>query len=208
MALPLVPFTNFSNTLILMEYFRGQQLEDAIGCSHKFASLLEAEAKEGTVDVPLLEHCADHPQMKLDLFCKQCGTEICTKCTKTSHEGHKYTVSSDYIHDETQNLGKTINSVTEVLKDMKQAISKIKEMKQKVNKRKDDSINKTKEVFAILRKAINEREEQTIVDIKETAYKRERALEVAVHAAIICTCMDMHVCIGIFETYLHMMGFN
>ena len=191
MALPLVPFVNSSNTLTLMEYFRGQQLEDAISCSQRFASLLEAEAKEGMpVDVPLLEYCADHPQMKLDLFCKQCGAEICTKCTKTSHEGHKYTVSSDYIHDETQNLGKAINSVTEVLKDMKQAISKIKEMKQRVNKRKDDSINKTKEVFAILRKAINEREEQTIVDIKETAYKRERALEVA---TAIYTCMG-HAC--------------
>ena len=192
MALPLVPFANFSNTLTLMEYFRGQQLEDAISCSQKFASLLEAEAKEGTVDVPLLEYCGDHPQMKVNLFCKQCGVEICTKCTKTSHEGHRYTVS-DNIHDETQKLGKAIISVTEVLKDMKQAISKIKEMKQKVNKRKDDSINKTKEVFAILRKAINEREEQTIVDIKETAYKRERALEVAIHAAIIYvhawTCM-------------------
>lgn len=164
-----------------MEYFRGQQLEDAISCSQKFASLLEAETKEGNnVEVPLLEYCADHPQMRLDLFCKQCRLDICMECMKSGHghERHEYIVSSDYMHQETQKLDKAISNVTELLKDMKQAISKIKDMKQRVNNRKDDNINMTRKVFAILRKAINEREEQTIVDIKETAYKRERALEV------------------------------
>ena len=52
-------------------------------------------------------------------------------------------------------------------------------MKQRVKKRKDDNINMTREVFATLRKAIDGREEQTIGDIKEAAYKREKALEVS-----------------------------
>ena len=43
-------------------------------------------------------------------------------------------------------------------------------MKQRVRKRKDNNINMTREVFATLHKAIDEREEQTIGDIKEAAY--------------------------------------
>ena len=42
-------------------------------------------------------------------------------------------------------------------------------MKQRVRNRKDNNINVTREVFATLCKAIDEREEQTIDDIKETA---------------------------------------
>ena len=44
-------------------------------------------------------------------------------------------------------------------------------MKQRVRERKDNNINMTREVFANLRKAIDERKEQTIGDIKEAAYK-------------------------------------
>ena len=44
-------------------------------------------------------------------------------------------------------------------------------MKQRVRKR-SDNINMTREVFTTLRKAIDEREEQTIGDIKEAAYRK------------------------------------
>ena len=45
-----------------------------------------------------------------------------------------------------------------------------------------------REVFATLRKAIDEREEQTIGDIKEAAYEREKALEVS------------HVCLSSYNS--------
>ena len=77
---------------------------------------------------------------------------------------------------ESQNLGKM--NVIYLLKEMQQAISGVKEMKQRVRNREDNNINVTREVFATLHKAIDEREEQTIADIKERAYRRERALEV------------------------------
>ena len=64
------------------------------------------------------------------------------------------------------------------LEEMKRAICEVKELKQRVRVRKDDNINVTRKVFAALRKAVDEREEQTIANIKEAAYKRERALEV------------------------------
>ena len=173
----LVPSVNFSNNFVSMEHFRGHKLEDAVNCSQKFASL--RPLKEDTAATPFLEYCSVHPQFKLSLFCKQCEVEICRECTTTSHRRHEYTASSDKIHEETRRLGEATDSVVELLEEMKQAISGVKEMKQRMRNRKDNNINVTREVFDILRKAIDEREEQTIADIEEGAYKREKALEVS-----------------------------
>ena len=171
----LLPSANFSSNLVSMEHFRGQQLEDAVNCSHKFTALLEKDI----TDTLLSDYCSIHPQMKLDLYCKQCGVDVCRECTATTHRRHEYTASSDKIHEETRRLGETTESVAELLEEMKRAISGVKEMKQRVRERKDNNINMTREVFATLRKAINEREEEAIGDIKEAAYKREKALEVS-----------------------------
>ena len=131
-SFPLLPSANFSTNLVSMEYFRGQQLEDAINCSHKFTTLLENDI----TDTPLSEWCAVHPQMKLDLYCKQCGVYVCRECTTTRHRRHEYTASSDKIHEETRRLGETTESVVELLEEMKRAISGVKEIKQRVRKRK------------------------------------------------------------------------
>ena len=171
----LLPSVKFSNSFVPMECFRNQQLGDVINCSQKFTALLE---KDNT-DTPLSECCSVHPQMKLDLYCKQCGVDVCRECTTTRHRRHEYTTSSDKIHEETRRLGEATDSVVELLEEMKRAISGVKETKQRVRNRKDNNINVTREVFATLRKAIDEREEQTIADIKEAAYKREKALEVS-----------------------------
>ena len=174
----LVPSVNFSNNFVhvSMEHFRGQQLQDAVNCSQKFATV--RPLKKDSVATPLSEYCFDHPQMKLDLFCKQCGVDVCRECTTTRHRRHEYTASSDKIHEETRRLGEATDSMVELLEEMKRAIYGVKEMKQRVRNRKDNNINVTREVFATLRKAIDEREEQTIIDIEEEAYKREKALEV------------------------------
>ena len=171
----VLPCVNFSSNLVSMEYFRGQQLEDAINCSQKFTALL----KNDITGTPLSEFCSVHPQLKLDMHCKQCGVDVCRECTTTGHRRHEYTTSSDKIHEETRKLGEASDSVVGLLEEMKRAISGVKEMKQRVRNRKDNNINVTREVFATLRKAIDEREEQTIDDIKEAAYKREKALEVS-----------------------------
>ena len=171
----MLPCVSFSDNLVSMEYFRGQQLADAINCSQKFTALLEND----NTDTPLCQFCSGHPQMKLDMHCKQCGVDVCRKCTSTRHRRHEYTTSSDKIHEETRRLGEVTDSVVGLLEEMKRAISGVKEMMQRVRNRKDNNINVTREVFATLRKAIDEREEQTIDDIKEAAYEREKALEVS-----------------------------
>ena len=173
----LVPSVNFSNNFVSMEHFRGHKLEDAVNCSQKFASL--RPLKEDTAATPFSEYCSVHPQLKLSLYCKQCEVEICRECTTTSHRRHEYTASSDKIHEETRRLGEATDSMAELLEETKRAISGVKVMKQRVRNRKDNNINVTREVFATLRKAIDETEEQTIADIEEGAHKSEKALEVS-----------------------------
>ena len=125
----------FSSNIVALEHFKGQELEDAVNCSQKFASLK-----------PLKKDDVGVPPFVMD--------------------------------EEIRRLGEATDSVIELVEEMKRAISGVKEMRQRVRNRKDNNINVTREVFATLRKAIDEREEQTIADIKEGAYRRERALEV------------------------------
>jgi len=70
------------------------------------------------------------------------------------------------MEEERRRVGEATKGVVELLEEMKRAISGVKEMKQRVRNRKDNNINVTKEMFATLRKAIDEREEETIADIK------------------------------------------
>ena len=172
----LVPSGNFFNDFVSMEQFRGQQLQDAVNCSQKFATF--RPPKDDNVATSLSEYCFDHPQMKLDLFCKRCRVDVCRECTTTRHRRHEYTALSDKIHEETRRLGEATDSMVELLEEMKRAISGVKEMKQRVRNRKDNNINVTREVFATLRKAIDESEEKAIADIEEGAYNTEKALEV------------------------------
>ena len=132
----LVQFMKFSRDIVALEHFKGQQLEDAVNCSQKIASLKPLKNDE---DV---------------------------------------SVSLSVTYEETRRLGETTDSVVELLEEMKRSISGVKEMKQRVRNRKDNNINVIREMFTTLRKAIDGREEQTIVDIKEEATRRERALEV------------------------------
>ena len=131
---------NSSNNIVSLEYFKGQQLEDAVNCCLKVASL---------------------QPLKKDDF----GARIFV----TDHE--------------TRRLGEATDNVVELVEEVKRAIFGVKEMKQRVRNRKDNNINVTREMFTTLRKAIDEREEQIIADIKEGAYRRERALEVI----LLCT---------------------
>ena len=167
---------NYSNNFVALEHFRGEQIEDAVNCSQKFGSL--APMKKNTGDTPLSDYCFHHPQMKLDLFCKQCGMDVCAECISIRHRGHEYTALSDKINEERWRLGEATDSLVELLEETKRAISGVKEMKQRVRNRKDNNIDVTREMFTTLRKAIDEREEQTIANIKEGAQRRESALEV------------------------------
>ena len=152
-----------------------EQLKDGINFSHKLDALLKDDSCTGL----LSECCPVHVQMKRDLFCKQCGVEMCSDCVSTTHRGHGYITSSDAIDDETWTLEMVGGGVVDLLEEVKRAVSVVRETKRRVTNKKDNDVNLTREVFSVLRKAIDEREEQTIVDIKEEAIKKEKSLEVS-----------------------------
>ena len=149
---------------------------DAIECSHKFDVLLKNDSCATILSE--CRTCSDHLQRKRDVFCKQCGVEICADCVSTTHRGHEYSTSSDVIDDETWRLEEAGDGVADLLEDVKRTVSGIQDMKRRVRSKKDNDVNVTRQVFSTLRKAIDEREEQTIADIKEEASKREKSLEV------------------------------
>ena len=70
------------------------------------------------------------------------------------------------IHKETQRVEIMADNIAKLLEEMKQEISGVKKMKQSVRNRKNKNIDITRAVFATLRKAIDEQEEQIITDIK------------------------------------------
>ena len=160
--------------MVSMECFRGRQLDNAINWLHEFTGIQE----KGANTLQRSEYCFVHQRSKQDLFCMQCGEDMCRECTTTEHRGHEHTTSSDKIHEEVRRLGEGADNMAGLLEEMKQAILGVKEMRQTVRNKKDNNINETREVFATIRKAIDEREEQTIADIKNGAESTEKALEV------------------------------
>ena len=160
--------------IVSMECFRGRQLENAINWLREFTEI----QKKGSTTLQRSEYCFVHQRSKQDLFCMHCGEDMCRECTTTKHRGHEHTASSDKIHEEVERLGEGADNMVDLLEEMKQAIFRVKEMRQRVRNRKDDNINATREVFATLHKAIDEREQQTIADIKNGAESTEKALEV------------------------------
>lgn len=92
----------------------------------------------------------------------------------TEHSG-----STGEIHEEVERIEKTTNGVVGLLEEMKRAMSGVKEMKQRVRSRKDSSIDMTRKMFATLRHIVDEKERQTIADIRKGADDTEKALEVS-----------------------------
>lgn len=151
-----------------------EQLKDAIECSRKLDELIQNDS----CATFLSEYCSIHAQRKRDLFCKLCKMEMCADCATTVHTGHECITSVDAIDDETWRLEEAGDGVVDLLEEVKRAVSGVQEMKRRVRDRKQNDITATREAFSSLRKAVNEREEQTVADIKEEADKKEKSLEV------------------------------
>ena len=152
-----------SSCLVLMEHFKDfKQLQDAIACSNECSQLLKK----------------DHATKRLDLFCQGCAKEVCKDCIHVKHINHPYTVSSTVIDEEVQRVEGVEADIAELLEETRQQIFRIREVKQTIRDRKEKNINMTREVFATLRKAIDEQEEQIITDLHMESNKRKKVLEV------------------------------
>ncbi|XP_065917688.1 tripartite motif-containing protein 2-like [Dysidea avara] len=171
MASALLP--SMSKCQVLMEHFDNpDQLQDAINCSEECAALLKYPAT-----TPLSEYCPDHPRRKLDVFCRQCGTELCRDCVSRGHSTHQRTSITSVTDEETRRLGEAVDHMMGLLEETKRAVSVVKEMRQRVRGRKEHNMERTREVFNALRKVIDEQEDQVITDITKGADKRENTLK-------------------------------
>ena len=148
MASPFRLVNHFNrNHLVSMEYFMdAKQLGDAIDCTPRCAHKLGRRTlvKKDCFDTSFSGYCSIHPQVKLDLFCKQCGVDMCRECTCTTrHRGHEYAASeaasSDRIREEAQRIEETTVGMMRFLEKMKTTISEVKEMKKKVKNRMDNN---------------------------------------------------------------------
>jgi len=171
-----------SHFQVLMEHFDDpDQLQGVISGSEEYAALLQYPAA-----TPLSEYCPNHPRRKLDVYCGQCGTELCSDCVSHGHSTHQCTRIVTVTGEETQRLGKAADHIISLLEETKRAVSVVKEMRQRVRSRKECNVDRTMEVFNSFRKLIDEREEQVIADIKKGADKREKALKV-LHLFVVYT---------------------
>ncbi|XP_065894880.1 tripartite motif-containing protein 2-like [Dysidea avara] len=174
MASALLPsVSSVAKCQVLMEHFDNpDQLQDAINCSEECAALLQYPST-----TPVSKYCPDHPRRKLDVFCRQCGTELCRDCVSHGHSTHQRTSITSVTDEETRRLGEAMGHMTDLLEETKRAVSVVKEMRQRVRSRKEHNMERTREVFNALRKIIDEREEQVITDITKGADKRENTLK-------------------------------
>ena len=174
-----------SNVQMLMENFDDpDKLQEVINCSEECAALLQYPAA-----TPLSEYCPDHPRRKLDVFCRQCGIELCSDCVSHGHSTHQRTRIATVTGEETWRLGEAADHVICLLEETRRAVSVVKEMRQRVSSRKEHNVERTREAFNALRKLIDEREEHVIAYIKKGADKREKALKVyliLLHLVYLC----------------------
>jgi len=173
MASALLPSKVKFGFQVLMEHFDGpDQLQDAVNCSEECAALAKYLVPENS------KFCRDHPRRTLDVFCTQCGTEICSDCVSCGHLTYQHAGITAVTKEETRRLGEATDHMTKLLEETKRAVSVVKETRQRARNRKEQNMERTREVFNALRKVIDEREEQVIANIKEEAEKRENTLKV------------------------------
>ena len=148
-------------------------MQDAVTCSQKCTALLRCQPTQ-----LFSKYCPVHPQIRETLFCRHCEVDMCSECSSADHKDHQSTKSSNMICGEIRRLREAEECVKEFSEEIKREMSGVKQIKQRVNNRKDSNINITREIFATLRKIIDDREELIITSIKEMTYKKEKALEV------------------------------
>ena len=124
--------------------------------------------------------CKDSEQLKETIACSQDCTALKQLLWSEDHSDSSASSEPFLIQEEIHRIGQLASNVSELSKELKREISTLKEIRQKVRNRKNENIDVTKEIFASLRKALDEREEQIITDIKAEAERRENNLEVKI----------------------------
>ena len=122
-------------------------------------------------------HCKDSEQLKETISCSQDCTNL-KQLLSEDHVDSSGTSEPLLIQEETHRIGGLASHVSDMSEEVKREVSILKEIKQNVRNRKNENVDATREIFASLRKAIDEREVKIITDIKAEGERREKVLEV------------------------------
>ena len=153
-----------SHFQVPMEHFDIVMITDAITCSEECAILSK--------QLSLSEYCPDHSSRKLDRLSKQFEATLCSDC------GQYHTCNTIIASEETQRLEKSMNFMKGLLEEIKQEVSMRKEIRNEVRRKKEHSMDRTREVFSLLRKTIEDREKRIKANIVRRAHQIECTLTV------------------------------
>ena len=131
-------------------------------------------------------HCEDSEQLQESIACSQDCTALKQLLWNEDHVDSSATTEPLLIQEEIHRIGRLAGNVSDMSEEMKREIIILKAIKQNVCNRKNENVDVTREIFASLRKALDEREEQIITDIKAEGERREKILEVKIPFIFSC----------------------
>ncbi|XP_065903172.1 E3 ubiquitin-protein ligase TRIM71-like isoform X2 [Dysidea avara] len=180
MALRQSPRMMANNCVLLMEYLNDPdvELQEAITSSEECARL--SITFDGTRDSTMhsYQSCHIHPRRRRDLICKHCKVGLCSICAASAdHTGHEITFSFTIVNDEIRRINQSIVEIENLLSEMKGVLSEVRKMRDNVINKKESNVKITREVFSTLRAAINKQENKVILNIEESAARREKTLK-------------------------------
>ena len=130
-------------------------------------NLIEAKNQEtGT-------SCGEHPDKRLEVFCIDCGTNICVKCITISHQQHNFAEVEKISKDFAAQIQSDIKPISSRKSQFRESLSKvetakkkfmhtIEEMKHGVRQRGNEIKNLVDDHVAKLTEKLNEVKERSV----------------------------------------------
>lgn len=154
-----------------------KRLQDAITCSQHCVTL--SSDMSDSEDFSSTNACPNHPSKDTiaTWFCFNCRMEACETCLEDNHSGHECKSSEDVVIGETERLDKVESIARHLLEDTQSAISRVQNTMVTTRERKEENLLAAKTAFNLLRKAIDEREQQLVQQIDTGANSKYEALK-------------------------------
>lgn len=151
-----------------------KRLQEAIVCSKDCIAL--TSDLEDLGDLSSSNFCKKHPSKNTGWFCRDCKVEACEACLKDHHR-HECKSLESVITEETEILENTQNVARQLLGDTESAISGVRDTMATTQERKEENLTATRRAFDLLRKALDNREEKLLQQIKTGADNKFKALK-------------------------------
>lgn len=168
----LVNGTGDHDFIVFEDSFKNlKRLQEAIACSKDCISLTS-----DLEDSSISNLCEDHPSKHTTYFCRNCRVETGEACLQ-DHNGHECKPLESVVIEEAEKLEKTGSVARKLLEDTEGAIDGVRNTIVTTQERKDENLTATKRAFDMLRKALDNREQKLLQQIKTGADSKFEALK-------------------------------